>query len=172
MKNTLAYTLIAFSFILMVTGCYTEKRASKQTVKAYVTYPDLISGQCGLWFDPVVMTKDSFIYKQGEIIYKKGAPQYVYVDCDSVQNPSKSSKIVKIPCPPCDSVRVDTLYRSRESTEANRAKEHAQAAEIKVLAQDNTKLQTQLRIAIYALIALAAYTLGRWVLRIWGVKLP
>lgn len=173
MRNYITYLMIAISCMAMITGCYTEKKASRQTVKAFTQYPDLISGYCGLWFDPVVMTKDSFIYKPGQIIYKKGEPVYVQVDCDSVvKNSTSANKTAKVKCPPCDSVRVDTVYRSKESTEVNRAKEHSLEATVKEQGETIAGQKVTINILRWTVILLGIYTLARWILRIWNIKLP
>lgn len=138
MKQNRKLLLVLF-ILMMAMSCSSPKKASKQIVRAYVKYPDVVAGHCGLWFEPITITKDSFIYKQGATIYKQGEPVYVQVDCDSVVNSSKkpNSSNVRIPCPPCDSVRVDTVYRSRETTEVNKAKEQA-------LQTENIELKTEL----------------------------
>lgn len=132
MTNNKVLIFLLFASLLMVvfgSGCYTEKKAAKQTVKAFAEYPALVSGYCGTWFEPIVITKDSFIYKPGKTIFKKGEPVFVEVDCDSVTKSNLSShsgqkaNYVKIPCPPCDSVRIDTAYVSVRNTEVNRALE-------------------------------------------------
>lgn len=158
---------------ILLSGCYSLNKANRQVVKAYAEYPDMVNHYCGQWNDPVVMTRDSFIYKPGKTVYSKGETKYIEVDCDSVVRNAKKSAKVQIPCPTADTIRItDTLYRSRESTEVNRAKERAQEAEIKDLTISQAKLQKAFSMAMWAAVILGAYTLGRWVLRIWKIKLP
>lgn len=165
-----------------MSSCNAEKRAVKKSdkhfFKAVAWDKANVHGRCSDIAPPIVMTKDSFIYKPGKVIYKQGEPVYVEVDCDSVTKSRNSAhstgkaNYIKIKCPPCDSVRVDTAYVSVRNTEVDRNKEIALEAHIKKVEELATKRHVQLRIAIIALTALAAYTLLRWILRIWGVKLP
>lgn len=160
------------AYLVLTAGCYTEKKANRQVVKAYAEYPDLVNHYCGQWNDPIVMTRDSFIYKPGRILHIPGKTQYVEVDCDSVVRNAKKTAKVQIPCT-TDTIRItDTVYRSRESTEVNRAKERALEAEVRELTIDKAKLQKAFSIAMWCVVLLGIYTLGRWVLRIWKIKLP
>lgn len=127
--------------LFLLTGCNTEKRAVKKSdkhfFKAVAWDKANVHGRCSDIAPPIVMTKDSFIYKPGKVIYKQGEPVYVEVDCDSVTKSRNSAhstgkaNYIKIKCPPCDSVRVDTAYVSVRNTEVDRNKEIAQAATIK-----------------------------------------
>ena len=47
--------LIPIIFIL-ISSCYSHKRALKNVIKADVTYPDVVSGYCGAKFPPKVST--------------------------------------------------------------------------------------------------------------------
>ena len=167
--------------LFLLTGCNAEKRAVKKSdkhfFKAVAWDKANVHGRCSDIAPPIVMTKDSFIYKPGKYI-PSSEPEYVYVDCDSVVNETKKNgsllygSKVNLKCPPCDSVRVDTAYVSVRNTEVDRNKEIALEAHIKKVEELATKRHVQLRIAIIALSVLSAYTLLRWILRIWGVKLP
>lgn len=147
--NKILYGLIilaAMAVLLGSAGCRTPQQlSSKYFYKALDKDDITVYGECSKIAPPVVMTKDSFIYKQGKTIYKKGEVRYVTVDCDSVvksfqkgnSSTVKKYLTVQLPCPPCDSVRVDTQYVSREAVEVDRAKEYA-------LQEQNDKLNTEL----------------------------
>lgn len=159
--------------LVLSTGCYNAKKATRQMVRAYSEYPEVVNGLCGQWNEPIVMTKDSFIYKPGRIVRIPGKTQYVEVDCDSVVRNAKKTAKVQIPCPTADTFRItDTIYRSRESTEVNKAKERALEAEVSALKISLAKEKKAFSIAMWALIILSAYTLARWILSKWGIKLP
>lgn len=159
-----------------MSSCNAEKRAVKKSdkhfFKAVAWDKANVHGRCSDIAPPIVMTKDSFIYKPGKVIYKQGEPVKVFVDCDTVKVNSKGEKKAAIPCPPCDSVRVDTAYVSVRNTEVDRNKEIAQAATISNQDKKIASLQTSLSYFIWATCILGAYTLLRWILRIWGVKVP
>lgn len=181
----LAVALVLILF--MFSGCNAEKRAVKKSDKHFFTAVAWdkanVHGRCSDIAPPIVMTKDSFIYKPGKVIYKQGEPVYVEVDCDSVVKSLSSNlspvKPVRIKCPPCDSLRVDSMYRSSHNVAVDNNKVKALEATIKdrdetISKKDEeiARLKERNRIQLYAIIILAAYTLLRWILRIWGVKLP
>lgn len=175
---------IGFAFSFALSGCYTERKGVKQSVKAYTLYPGTVAGLHVKWF-PI---KDSISER---VVYKPGAVQWRYdtvtADCaglieaikNQVGEPQKSRTIIRVPCPPC-AISVDTLehykYRSEESTAALQAAN----SDIQKLQVDNTNKvaelaskQKALNIAIWSLIALGSYTLLRWILRAWlKINLP
>lgn len=175
MKASLS--IIAALCLMLCAGCYSEKKAIQQTTKAYTFYPATVADLYSKWFPIKSFVRDSIIYKQGETIWLPG--DTVTIDCDSVLAANKGgSNKVNIPCPPCPT-RVDTFYQSRSETQESTAgivaiqgKLEAKdkdliAVKEKLAAVNNTK-----RILWWAVLLLAAYTLTRWVLRIWGIKLP
>lgn len=152
-------------FAILFIGCNTEKRAAKKSDKYFfksVSWDKTnVHKRCSDIAPPIVMTKDSFIYKQGEVIYKKGEPVYVEVDCDSVINyyknnsvsaknaqsgaTGKESLVVRIKCPPCDSLRIDSFYHAKYNTEVDRNKEYALQADNQDLRDKLTKAETRLK---------------------------
>jgi hypothetical protein len=162
------YLIIALALLAMIFGalsCNTEKRALKKSDKHFFKSmawdkPNTHM-RCSEIAPPIIMTKDSFIYKQGKTIYKAGEPVYVEVDCDTV----KQTKLVRIKCPPCDSVRIDTAYISVRNTEVDRNKEIAQAA---IIAKQSAKIasqKTQLNIGYIVLAIIALYYIIRFAIR-------
>lgn len=169
------FLLFAMACSLGFTSCYTPKKANRQLYKVHSNYPELTAPFCGDLYPPIDAVRDSIIYKRGETIYKQGATNYVYLDCDSVVKETKkngsvvSGNKVKLPCPPCDSARVDTFYRHTKIEKVDRAtaKQLVRAKE-RIAEINNTK-----KLLWYAVAVLAFYTLLRWVLRmVWRIKLP
>lgn len=114
-------TLTIISIALLLSGCYTAKQASKQVIKAHVTYPQITAKYCSEFYP----THDSVIIKKelvkGETITEIDS---FWVDCDSIvkNNPGVKSN-TKVPCPPSkNSYRVDTVYDSKEIIRENTAK--------------------------------------------------
>lgn len=170
MKLTIPKLLIVFSFALLVIGamsCNTEKRATRHLYKSVRIDEKPARDYCAKVYNPIVITKDSFIYKQGAVIYKKGEPVYVQVDCDSVvksfQNGNSSNATkVRIPCPPCDSLRVDTNYISSRNTEVNNAEIDRLTGNLSECDKDKAALEQALK--MWKIIALGAIVLiALWV---------
>lgn len=162
---------MALSLLVVLCGCYTEKRAAKDVVRAHVEYPNITAGYCGKWYPIRIYDSTRIEYRPGDVKYIPG--DTVVVDCDTAK-----TKIVKVPCPP-QIVRVDTLYFSSDKQAENTAvsdtyklayerEREASNAKDAVIAKQKKAND----IAIWALIILGVYTIGRWVLRVWGIKIP
>ena len=108
MKNQISIILI----LLLLSGCYTVNKASKQVIKAHVTYPQITAKYCSEFYpthDSVIFTKE---FIKGETVTEVDS---FWVDCDSIvkNNPGALSN-TKVPCPPSkNSFRVDTVYDSK-----------------------------------------------------------
>lgn len=123
--------LLCGVLIWTCSGCYSKKIAEQQTNKAQGQYPEMVAKMCGLWYPP----KES---KVTETKYLPGVPipgktNYVTVDCDSAINSKapannnsagnqKPKNTFKVPCPPCDSLRVDSFIHKEIKTVENTAK--------------------------------------------------
>lgn len=114
-------TLTIISIALLLSGCYTTNKASKQVIKAHVTYPQVTAKYCSEFYP----THDSVVIKRelvkGETITEVDS---FWVDCDSiVKNNPESKSNVKVPCPPSkNSFRVDTVYNSKVIFRENTAR--------------------------------------------------
>jgi hypothetical protein len=161
MRNLLILFVIVF-----FSGCYTERKATKDVIKAHVHYPNVSSKVCSDLFPPVQRTAET------EKIYY-GVPEYIH---DTVILITDS--IVYKTITTTKTVR-DTVVKTDTKTIVNRARE----AELELIvekrdaaiSEHEKKIAKQgkaLDISLWAIIALGSYTLGRWVLRIWGIKLP
>lgn len=170
MKNIITYTAITLSFSLMLLGCYTEKYATKQLAKVQTHHPIVVAKVCSSNYPPIERIKDSIIYKQGEA-YEEIV--YVEADCDSVLSTSDkiTVKRIKIPCP-TTIVQTDTLLLYKEKQVVNRAKVAVLEQELAELKETHIKTEEQNHILLRVAIILGAYTIIRWVLRIWNIKLP
>lgn len=160
--------------IVSLSGCYTQKKAGNQMVKAHVEYPVLTSFYCNQWYPIRWYDSTRIEYIRGEVDYIHDT---VTVDCDSALKEAKSTGNVgkiKVPCPPCP-VRVDTIVTYREKQgESTAALEHERQ---KLIAcqqgiDDLNKKATKRRVYLLITGVLALYTVVRWVVRFWGVKLP
>lgn len=120
--------LFMLAFIFMAMGCNTPRRADRLIDKGARISPEALAGKCAERYPSHDSVHERVVYREGQTVTKKET-QYVTVNCDSVvshnsknvPNSSKSGNNVKVPCPPCDSVRVDTVYTDRYIQEADRA---------------------------------------------------
>lgn len=138
-KSHIAITWVGFVFFLILlalmvgaASCNVEKRQSKRALK-YIhkserLQPNELAKWCAKRYNPIDSIYESTTYKTGKTT--QGTTKYVAVDCDSIRlalqslhigDTSKKSLHVLIPCPPCDSVRVDTVYKDRFQSESNKA---------------------------------------------------
>lgn len=170
MKNIITYTAITLSFSMMLLGCYTGRHATKQLAKIQARHPIVVARICSRNYPPIERIKDSIVYKQGEP-YEEIV--YVEADCDSVINATNNTivKRIKVPCP-TTIVQTDTLLVYKEKQVVNRAKVAVLGQELAELKETNIKTKEQYHILLRVAIILCTYTIIRWVLRIWNIKLP
>lgn len=141
----------------------------------------------------------TIIYQQSEPIYVFADCDSAIKAAKSLHDGAidKKSLQVRVKCPPCDSAKIISVFSSRFQQASNKAAldsldahyKRLLASKDKELAgkddeikdrdetisekdKDIAKLRERIRIALISLTILAAYTLLRWILRIWGVKLP
>lgn len=149
----LAVALVLILF--MFSGCNAEKRAVKKSdnhfFKAVAWDKANVHGRCSDIAPPIVMTKDSFIYKQGETIKVQLPPKYITVDCDSLiagKKDSKNKNTFTIPCPPCDSTyRLDSFLRSSHNVAVDnnkvKALEGVVASKDAIISQLNNEIASK-----------------------------
>lgn len=170
MRNIITYTAIALSFSMMLLGCYTEKHATKQLAKIQAHHPIVVARVCSRNYPPIERIKDSIVYKQGEP-YEEIV--YVEADCDSLLKYSDKTiiKRIKVPCP-TTIVQTDTLLVYKEKQVVNRAQVAVLEQELAELKETYVKTKDRNHILLRVAIILGVYTIVRWVLRIWNIKLP
>ncbi len=121
------YLLIA---AILLSGCYTTKKATKQVAKAQAIHPEVVASACISYYP----TKDSIVertvYLPGKIDTIPG--KTITINCDSIVAAAKSksttssgtlvsSKSVSVPCPP-STHQVDTFYAFKEKYQESSAK--------------------------------------------------
>lgn len=114
MRNRMIY-LFAF---LVLSGCYTQRKAERQVLKAQTRYPEVVANDCGNWYPPKEVTVTKTEYKPGVTVYHSDT---VKIDCDSVVKNGTGNTVVYMPCPP-RSERVDTFYSTHTKTVENTAR--------------------------------------------------
>lgn len=158
--------MLFITALAMIAGCYTERRATKQVLKAENHYPEVLASICGNHFPPVEGKDSIRVYIPGKVI--EGKPKYITVDCDSLKK-SESKGKGKFPCPPCDSIKVDTIIIKITYTVVNKAKEVAQAKEIDKLHMQLTA--TEIRRDTWRKVALIGWgIIALFIIIKWGWK--
>lgn len=152
---------------LCCTGCYTQQKAVDQSTKAYSRFPVAVAQLYTQWFNPVAYSRDNIIVKTGEPIYRQGLVHFITIDCDTVTG---ENRVVQKPCKAADTILYhDTIFIDRYRQTVDKAAQIQRDDAQKRLAVAETKLLQWRLVAI----ALAVYTLLRWLLRmIWNIKLP
>lgn len=149
---------------LMLTSCQTERGAVKKILKLHAVQPAATAEACAGLYPPLEYTRDSIVYKPGAV----SELVYVYADCDTVTD--KRAGKLKIPCPP---MRVtDTIFLYKEKQVVNRAEVEKLTMNITDCNEANAVLTKEKSILIWVALIFVAYTLLRWVLRVWRIDFP
>ncbi|MEZ5016975.1 MAG: hypothetical protein R2800_07970 [Flavipsychrobacter sp.] len=170
MKNLITYAALVLCISMMLLGCYSQRTATRQLLKVQTYYPSVLSQLCSDLYPPLVFTKDSITYLKGDM---EQEVVFVEVDCDSILK-ARIGKIVepvKIPCPP-SVYRVDTLVLYKERQMVDRAAIHTLQKQLENATVRLVREERENYILLRVTIILGLYTIVRWVLRIWHIKLP
>lgn len=114
-------SIISLCALLALSGCYSQRKAERQVLRAKAGYPEVVATDCGNWYPPKETTVTNTEYKPGVTVYHTDT---VKVDCDSVVKNHAGNAVVYLPCPP-QSVRVDTFYSVSVKTVENTARVEA-----------------------------------------------
>lgn len=161
MKTIITNILITVSFCAMIAGCYSENIATRRIEKAHSRYPAIVARYCGEIYPVIDSRTDSIVYIPGEpaeiadTTYAHDKSQQSFVKC--------VNRYVH---------KVDTLFRFRTMQVVNRANEKYLADMNQKATISLAKAQNTNRILLWIAVLLGAYTLGRWILRFWGIRLP
>lgn len=169
---------------LLLSSCYTQKKAAQQTSKAYLTYPGPFAQQVVKWFPPKVYDSTRVEIRPGKVTYLPG--DTIVIDCDSVVKQTQSyiighkqaprTSIVRIPCPPSthqyDSfLTIQTIQTENTmaiaAKDAELAQERAKGADLtKENQQKDKKIRTLTSVCIWGGGIIAIVLLGlMWFLK-------
>jgi hypothetical protein len=116
--------LCVLAYVFTCIGCNTPRRADRLLDKGARLSPEALASKCAERYPSHDSVHERIVYKEGQTVTKKET-QYVTTNCDSAVQAAKANggkaNHVKTPCPPCVSVRVDTVYTDRYIQEADRA---------------------------------------------------
>lgn len=121
-KKMRATSLLLATLLLLLCGCYTGRKATSQSTKAYTRYPDIVAELYAKWFPIKEKVKERIVYKEGATVYRYDT---VTIDCDSAlkaqqKDGKPKTNYVRVPCPPCDESK-DTVEHYKEVTQESTA---------------------------------------------------
>lgn len=122
-----ALQIILIACLMLVSGCYTKRKAARQVTRAQATFPAVVAEGCGSWYPPRIATTTNTQYKQGKdsIVHDT-----IPVKCpdDAAGNP----QTVYVPVPRYKT-RVDTFFSEKVIEKENTAQVKALTAQIKTV---------------------------------------
>lgn len=189
--------LLPIALLLLVSSCYTPRKAERQVIKAKAHYPEMIAGACADWYPSLDSTGTSTEIKPG--VELPPVINQVQVNCDSMLKAGIAN--ATIPCPPCKQKAPDTVEKKSHTTIVNRAREtelelalarkdkemqdmkdyytkqgNDKDKQIAVLQDDNSELKKAKNRFMWCLIGVAVVYIARLILQIkfpamgWFIK--
>ncbi len=161
MKNRITYFIIMLSFGMMITGCMSERHAARRLYTIHAKHPQIVTKHCADVFPDQSFLIDSVIFLPG-------------VETTITDTVFVSDTVTKIFTKTIyrNDKRVDTIYRLKNLKIVNKAKELQLQHDNLALSVGLGKLQKERNILFWVAIVLGAYTLLRWVLRFWNIRIP
>lgn len=156
--------LLAIASLLFF-SCNTPKRAERVFDKANRIDHPTVASKCGEMFPPVDSIHEKVVFKEGKAITIKDT---IYAQDTTVFNDTVFITKYRV----TEKIVHDTLVATKYVQVHNEGKETEQAGKILQNEKKIAKQQKALSISLWALIILSSYTLLRWVLRYWKIKLP
>ena len=153
---------------LFLLSCNAEKYATKKLYKIYSKNGLAVAKLCADTYHPLEKSIDTVIYKKGVPVWN--VPEVRIVDCDSIIK-NKQNPNVKISLP-AKAVITDTIIVYKERYLVNKAKLLKQEVQYKELNNEFVKCRTQRNWLWKVLLIVSIYTLLRWMLRFWNIRLP
>lgn len=96
--------------IILLSSCYSQKKAVRQVIKADTHYPAVLDGYCGQTRPPLDSTDVRVIYKEGKTIVDTVTDTRLEIINDTVYK-TEYKTVFK--------VRRDTIYKNTHRTEVN-----------------------------------------------------
>lgn len=157
--------LILFALAIFLNSCYTEKKAARQIIKAKVSYPEKVASYCGQFYPSSEKQIDSIIYIKG-IESRTKIPVHI-TDTILIKDLAIPLNVNR------EFVsRIDTVLMFKNKVIKDRGETKALELENIKLIKANAGIAKINSILIKVLIVLSVYTLLRWLLRIWHIRLP
>ena len=101
---------VPFILLLFTVGCYSQKKAVRQVIKADANYPEILDGYCGQTRPPLDSTDVRVIYKEGKTVTDTVTDVRIEIINDTVYK-TEYKTVFK--------TRRDTIYKNTHRTEVN-----------------------------------------------------
>lgn len=148
----------------LLVSCYTEKQASRQLVKAQTNYSGVVAKYCSQLYPVKERTRDSIVYLVGtEEVFLSTPIDRNEIVASTIKMPHSSKEYI---------YRVDTVMVFKDKVIEDVAKIEALEAKNKELIKSIAGSEKVSSILLKVAIVLGVYTLLRWLLRIWYIRLP
>lgn len=166
--NLILYVMIFITVIMLSVGlfsCNTPNRAAKLFDKSARISEKTVAEKCAAKFPNKDSINERTVYVQGEetVIHDTVTTGEVMLINDTLYRIKRVTNTIH---------RTDTLYKDKVVTVTNtaviKALELQHIDDVKAISAKSDRLY----ICYWVLGILGIYTLGRWVLRIWNIKLP
>lgn len=161
MKNLISYVIITLSLCMMITGCMSERQAARTLYTVHAKYPEVLTKHCADIFPDQSYLVDSIIFIPG-------------VETTITDTVFMSDTITRFLTKTIyrNDKRVDTIYRLKNLKVVNKARELQLQNENLTLSVNFGKLQKERNILFWVTTILGVYTVLRWVVRFWNIRLP
>lgn len=148
----------------LLTSCYSEKQASRQLVKAQTNYSGVVAKYCSQLYPVKERNRDSIVYLVGkdEVFLSRPIDRNEIV-ASTIKIPHSSKEYI---------YRVDTVMVFKDKVIEDVAKIEALEAKNKELIKSIAGSEKVSSILLKVAIVLGVYTLLRWLLRVWYIRLP
>jgi len=155
--------MLALSFAISScnTPKATERRDIKRVAKAQGRNPHVIASACASYYPSIDSVATNIIYKAGEKV----------VVSDTVTITDTLTNVLTKYITRTEKTH-DTSYITKYTQIVDRARETAQAKIIKDLQEQTSKQEQNTKWWRWLALIFGVYSILRWVLRIWKIKLP
>lgn len=150
--------------ITLLVSCYTEKQANRQLVKAQTNYSGVVAKYCSQLYPVKERTRDSIVYLVGkEEVFLSTPIDRNEIVASTIKMPYSSKEYI---------YRVDTVMVFKDKVIEDVAKIEVLEAKNKELIKSIAGSEKVSSILLKVAIVLGVYTLLRWLLRVWYIRLP
>lgn len=156
MKNLTTYTLITLSWVLLVVGCNSEKRALRHIHKAERINSEIPAKYCAEKYPPIDSINERTIFIPGETI----TDTVETTNLEIIQDTVFITKIKTITV-----TKHDTVRQVKYEKVVDRAKETALQSDLRQATDNAVKYKQQRNIYGAIAIGLALFILIPWVIK-------
>ena len=154
---------LPYILCLLLLGCYNQKKATRQVIKADTKFPIVLDGYCGQTRPPLDSVDTKIVYKEGETIHDTVTRTETKIHNDTVYKTEYNDIYIK---------QRDTIEHTVYKQQTNKGLINKLNKQKEDLVITLSATKARLNMLKWVAIILGIYTIGRWVLRIWKIRLP